>query len=52
MLFDLTHPDQVRPYLDRSAPLLERNPLGFYRWGFWILLLLNIVLLISFLYNG
>lgn len=45
MLFDLTHPDQVQAYHDRSKPLLERNPLAFYKWGFWIMLSLNIVLL-------
>ncbi len=51
MLFDLTHPDQVKPHMDRSAPLLERNPLAFYKWGFWLMLLLNGVLLIVFLHN-
>ncbi len=51
MLFDLTHPEQVRAFHDRSKPLLERNPLAFYKWGFWVMLLLNVVLLIAFLHN-
>ena len=45
MLFDLKHPEQVKPHMDRSAPLLERNPLAFYKWGFWALLLLDVILL-------
>ena len=47
MLFDLTHPDKVKPHFDSQAPLLERNPLAFYKWGFWLLLLLNLMILMT-----
>lgn len=36
--FDLEHPARVQPFFDAQAPLIERNPLGFYRTGFFILL--------------
>lgn len=47
MLFDLTHPDKVKPHFDNQAPLLERNPLAFYKWGFWLMLLLTLVTLLT-----
>ena len=40
LAFDLKHPQQVQPFFAERAPLLERNPLGFYKTGFFILLLL------------
>ncbi|WP_294947584.1 bifunctional protein-serine/threonine kinase/phosphatase [Sulfurivirga sp.] len=51
MLFDLTHPDKVKPHFDSRAPLLERNPLAFYKWGFWLMLLANIALLVAFMHR-
>jgi len=36
--FDLEHPDAVEPFFQKDAPLLERDPLKFYRTGFWLLL--------------
>lgn len=38
LTFDLTHPAEVQPFFEEDAPLLERNSLGFYRAGFFILL--------------
>jgi serine/threonine protein phosphatase PrpC len=38
MLFDLDHPEQVTPFFAKDLPLLERDPLRFYRSGFFILL--------------
>lgn len=35
--FDLTHPEKVEPFFLAGAPLLERDPLAFYRIGFWLL---------------
>jgi serine/threonine protein phosphatase PrpC len=44
--FELANPDRVEPFrTEASAPLLERNPLGFYRAGFWLLLALCLYLL-------
>jgi serine/threonine protein phosphatase PrpC len=44
LAFDLTHPDRVEPFFRKDAPLLERNPLGFYRTGFWVQLVITIYL--------
>lgn len=35
---DLDHPERVEPWFEEDTPLLQRNPLGFYRTGFFILL--------------
>ena len=45
LAFDLQHPDRVEPFFQKDAPLLERDPLKFYRTGFWLLLAACIVLL-------
>jgi len=49
MLFELEHPDKVRPFHRADAPLLERDPLSFYRRGFFFLLLVVIILLLLLL---
>ena len=41
MKFDLEHPAKVRPFFEASAPLLERNPVLFYKIAFALSLLLN-----------
>jgi serine/threonine protein kinase len=46
MLFDLEHPAQVAPYLAEGLPLLERDPLRFYKIGFYILLVAFLALLL------
>jgi hypothetical protein len=45
MLFDLEHPDQVLPCHAEGQSLCERNPLRFYRTGFYVLLALVVTLL-------
>ena len=45
LAFDLDHPDRVEPFFQKDAPLLERDPLKFYRTGFWLLLAACLVLL-------
>lgn len=49
LAFDLAHPDRVEPFYHADAPLLVRNPLGFYRAGFWILLATTVYLLLRLL---
>lgn len=51
MKFDLDNPEKVRPWFHRSAPLLERNPLLFYKIGFFLLLALNLYLLLRLVYK-
>jgi serine/threonine protein kinase len=49
MKYDLEHPQTVRPFYRRNATLIERNPLLFYKVGFFVLLLINIVLVLILL---
>lgn len=49
MLFDLENPAKVRPFHRAGAPLLERNPLLFYKAGFFVLLALDLFLLCCWL---
>ena len=39
---DLANPERVQPFFEEDTPLIERNPLGFYKAGFFILLALVI----------
>jgi serine/threonine protein phosphatase PrpC len=52
MLFDLEHPEQVEPFHRKDAPLLERDPLLFYKTGFFVLLGLFLYLLLKLLSSG
>ncbi len=45
MHFDLANPGRVSPYYLKNEPLLARNPLLFYKTGFFILLAAAITLL-------
>lgn len=45
LAFDLAHPERVEPFYQADAPLLERDPLTFYRTGFWLLLAATLYLL-------
>ena len=44
MLFELSNPLKVKPYFDKSKPLIERNPVQYYRIAFMISLIVNMVL--------
>jgi serine/threonine protein kinase len=52
MLFDIEHPSKVEPFHHKDAPLLERNPLLFYKAGFFILLALALYLLLKLIAAG
>jgi serine/threonine protein phosphatase PrpC len=49
MLFDLEHPEQVAPFHSPDSPLIEREPLRFYKTGFFLLLAVVIGLLLVLL---
>ena len=49
MKFDLENPQQVRPFYRKGAPLLERNPVLFYKIGFFALLAFNLWQLVRML---
>jgi len=42
VLFDIENSDKVEPIYSKDSPLLERDPLKFYKIGFWIMLAVNI----------
>ena len=45
MLFEMNNPLKVKPYFDKSKPLLERDPLLFYRVGFIVEFIIIVVLI-------
>lgn len=51
MAFDLAHPASVPPHHRKNAPLIERNPLLFYKLLCLLLALTNIGLLVFFLHK-
>jgi serine/threonine protein phosphatase PrpC len=52
MLFELEHPEQIEPFHRKDASLLERDPLLFYKAGFFIFLGLSVYLLLKLLSSG
>ena len=48
MMYELENTQKVKPYFKKNAPLLEKNPLMVYKVGFYLMLLLNIILFLSF----
>ena len=46
MDFELSKPEKVKPFFSKSSSLIERSPLKFYKNGFIIMFVLNIILLI------
>jgi serine/threonine protein phosphatase PrpC len=44
MLFEVSNPLKVKPYFDKSKPLIERNPLRYYKSAFMISLIVNMIL--------
>ena len=49
MKFELEYPEKVKPYFDKKTPLLNRDPLKFYKFGFYTLLLINFALLLQYM---
>ena len=45
MLYELEHPNKVKPYIDLSRPLVEREPLKAYKIGFVVSFIINMILL-------
>ncbi|MBU0925133.1 bifunctional protein-serine/threonine kinase/phosphatase [bacterium] len=44
MKFELEYPEKVKPFFDKKTPLLKKDPLKFYKFGFYFLLILNFIL--------
>lgn len=49
MLFEVEHSDLVQPFHSEAQSLLERDPLRFYKTGFFVLLALVVLLLLLLL---
>ena len=49
VVFDLANPAKVEPFFQTETALLERDPLLFYRTGFYVLLATTLYLLIRLL---
>ena len=47
LAFDFEHPERVEPFFQKGASLIERDPLVFYRTGFWLLLAVCIGLILK-----
>ncbi len=44
MNYELENSDKVKPYYDKSRPFIERNPLLAYKIGFFIMFIVNLIL--------
>jgi hypothetical protein len=44
MLYELENPQKVKPYFDKDASLIERDPILAYKIGFFFMLGVNIIL--------
>ena len=45
MHYELTHPEKVKPYFIKNAPLIEKSPLLFYKRAFLIMTFIDFVLI-------
>jgi len=46
MNFELSYPEKVKPFFSKSSSLIERSPLTFYKSGFIIMFITNIILIV------
>jgi len=46
MSFELKYPQKVKPFFSSSTSYIERSPLKFYKGGFIVMFLINVILLI------
>ena len=47
MMFELRNPEKVKPFFRKDTPLLERNPLLFFKTAFYLSLILNFFLILK-----
>jgi len=45
MMYELTHPQKVKPYFIKNAPLIEKSPHIFYKRAFMLMTFVNAVLI-------
>jgi serine/threonine protein phosphatase PrpC len=44
MKYELEYPSKIKPFFNENTPLFEKNPILFYRIGFLISLIINVIL--------
>lgn len=44
MNYEVENSNKVKPFFNKNTPLLQRDPLKFYKYGFYFLLVLNFVM--------
>ncbi len=42
--YELKDPINVKPFFDKSLSIIERSPLGFYKYGFFFMMFLNFLI--------
>ncbi|SFV74630.1 Protein serine/threonine phosphatase PrpC, regulation of stationary phase [hydrothermal vent metagenome] len=47
MMYELENTHQVKPFIQKELPLLQRNPLRTYQIGFYLMLFFNLYLLLK-----
>ena len=47
-IYELNHPENVKPFFPKNATFMERSPVLFYKTAFILMLILNIILVIYF----
>ena len=47
MLYEIENPLKVEPFFDKNTPLIVKDPLKFYKVGFYLMLLINFILILK-----
>ncbi|MDD4854840.1 MAG: protein kinase, partial [Sulfuricurvum sp.] len=47
--YELKSPEKVKPYFSKGIPLIERSPVTFYKVGFLIMLILEVITFILYI---
>lgn len=47
MYYELENPNEVKPFFEKNVPLLQRDPVLFYKVGFYLMLIINFILLVK-----
>jgi len=50
MLYEIEHSDKVKPFYNNNLSFIEKNPLLVYKTGFYIMLVINLILFFNFAY--
>ncbi len=48
MMYELENTQKVKPYFNKNAPLLEKNPLMVYKVGFYLMLVINFFMFLMY----